>query len=91
MLFKEFLDALRAKGRIAEAEHYERAVAERFGGILSKEGLYALKVDDIIGILNIAKALQHEFKASPLEAYVADLRARGFSVSVGEKYRGTAT
>ena len=88
MLFKAFLDALKVKGRLADAEQYEHAVTEKFEGVLSKAEVYALKMDDIIGVLNILKVLQREVKASPMEAYVADLRARGFSVSVGEKYCG---
>lgn len=85
MQFKVFLAALRERGRAAEAEAYEKAVTQRFTGVLGSEAVGALDVAEVAAVLKMVKQL---FSApTPLQQYVAELQARGFNVSVGEKYR----
>jgi hypothetical protein len=91
MKFGTLLKALREKGRVSDAELYEKTVAESFLYSLTKQQVQDLDVDQIIIILNILKIVKASptklKQISPLQNYVADLQARGFSVSLGEKYR----
>jgi hypothetical protein len=88
MLYKTFIDALKTKGRHAEAEHYQKLVAEKFKGQLSQSEIDGLDIDVLVVILKVTEMFQDPAKVSPMQAYVADLQARGFTVSLGEKYRG---
>ena len=89
MKFIRLLTTLIRKGRISDAEHYETIVTERFQGMLSKRQFLDLDVDQIVAILNVAKIVKDSQlkQPSPLQNYIMDLQARGFSVSLGEKYR----
>ena len=89
MQFGRFLEALNAKGRVAAAEHYEKLVADRFKDTLSKEQIRLLEVDQIVTILHVADIVKEaQFnQPSPLQQYVLELKARGFTVSLGENYR----
>jgi|DewCreStandDraft_4_1066084.scaffolds.fasta_scaffold02727_23 hypothetical protein len=87
MQFKTLLAALRNKGRGREADYYLRAVSAHFHGVLSAEAIGELDVDEIASVLTLVGLFAKVTMPSPLAAYVADLQARGFSVSVGEKYR----
>ena len=91
MKFGTLLKALREKGRVSDAVLYEKTVAESFQYSLTKQQVQDLDVDQIVIILNILKIVKASptklKQPSPLQNYVADLQARGFSVSLGEKYR----
>lgn len=87
MLFKTFIDALKAKGRLEEAEHYQQVVADRFKRQLSQAEIDGLDIDGLVAILKVAEMIQ-DSKPTALQQYVAELQARGFTVSLGEKYRG---
>ena len=89
MLFGKFLEALRAKGKGEQADHYEKLVMDRFKDTLTKEQVELLDVDQIVTILHVADIVKEEQlkQPSPLQRYVLDLQSRGFTVSLGEKYR----
>ena len=91
MKFGTLLKALREKGRISDAERYEKRVTDQFQESLTKQQILDLDVDQLVTILQVAKMVQDSQpqlkQPSPLQNYVADLQARGFSVSLGEKYR----
>lgn len=87
MKFKTLLTALRSKGRLADAVCYEQAVTKKFAGVLSRVEIGELEVDEIASVLKLVKEFMAESKPTALASYVAELQARGFSVSVAEKYR----
>lgn len=90
MKFGQLLDTLKATGRSEKAEHYEKMVTEKFGEILSKEQIESLDVNEIVEILEIVNALMSgsaDSSPSPFQSRIDELRAQGFNVSVGEKYR----
>jgi hypothetical protein len=90
MLFGEFIVALEKRGRHAEAERYRKLVAEKFVGTLADKEIDALPVDDLVAILQVARKVKELYCQQPsaLQRYVAELQARGFTVTLGEKYRG---
>lgn len=89
MLFGALLQALRTQGRHVEAAMYEKAVTDKFYGVLTVEEIRALDVDEIVAVLSIVKELVAVYnpKQSALQNYVAYMRANGFQVSVAEKYQ----
>lgn len=90
MKFGQLLATLKAMGRSEKAEHYEKMVTEKFGEILSKEQIESLDVNEIVEILEIVNALMSgsaDSSPSPFQSRIDELRAQGFNVSVGEKYR----
>lgn len=90
LLFGDFLAALRKRNRLAEADHYEQVVKAKFAGQLSDTEIMGLSVDGLMAILKITSAASGAAgsgKNVALQAYVADLLARGFIVSVGAEYR----
>jgi hypothetical protein len=93
MQFRQLLEALKAKGRLAEAQRYDAAVTARFTGVLCREDVLELEVDAICQILDIASVLHEELcpEQSPLQAYIAEKQAEGFVVNVAEKYRKCLT
>ena len=97
-----FLEALRAKGKVEQAQSYEAKFEAAFAGLMTKEELLNNEVDALIQIIDdtalIASLLQkpellsslgllRDCGVSPLESYVKDLEAQGFSVSVNPKYQ----
>lgn len=86
MLFGQLLKALRAKDRSADADKYEQLVREQFKGKLSQEQLEQLDVNQIVDIIHLTKILQPP-TPTPLQSYVLELQSRGFTVSLGERYK----
>jgi hypothetical protein len=90
MRFGQLLSTLKATDRIEKAVYYEKMVTEKFGEILSKEQIENLDVNEIVEILEIVNALMSgsaDSSPSPFQSRIDELRAQGFTVSVGEKYR----
>jgi hypothetical protein len=100
--FQQLLAALNAKGRIDEAQHYEKEVFSRFQGLIelgvySREEVLQLQTDVVIAMLEEMGRLYAEYAPvfaqftpklmSPLQAYIAEKQAEGFTVYVAEKYR----
>ena len=86
MIFGQLLKALKAKGRTADAARYERLVREQFKGKLSQSQLEQLDVNQIVDIIHLTKIIQPP-EPTPLERYVLELQSRGFTVSIGERYK----
>jgi len=87
MLYKTFIDTLKARDRLEEAEYYQQLVADKFKGQLSQAEIDGLEIDGLVAILKVAEMIQNS-KPTPLQQYVSELQARGFTVSLGEKYHG---
>ena len=87
VLFKDFLQALRDRGDHAVAEEISTAVTAKFKGVLTFQELQNKDMNEINGVLNLAKTLttQQVYRSS-LNAYKQNLEAQGFSVDVNPEY-----
>ncbi|MCL2288619.1 MAG: hypothetical protein FWC33_05570 [Candidatus Bathyarchaeota archaeon] len=86
MLFKDFLQALRDRGDHAVAEEISTAVTAKFKGVLTFQELQNKDMNEINGVLNLAKTLTIQVHCSSLDTYVQNLQAQGFSVTVNPEY-----
>ena len=86
MLFKDFLQALRDRGDHAVADEISTAVTAKFKGVLTFQELQNKDMNEINGVLNLAKILTTQVHSSSLNTYVQNLQAQGFSVTINPKY-----
>jgi hypothetical protein len=87
--FGDLLQALHEKGRDKDAEHYRKLVVDKFQGTLTESQINVLDINEILTIVKVAELVKQSYvrKPSPLESYVLELQSKGFTVSLGEKYR----
>ncbi|MDR2699284.1 MAG: hypothetical protein LBC12_00425 [Nitrososphaerota archaeon] len=91
---RDFLRALCDVGEEVEAVELERKIVEKFKDTsLTREQLYAMDMNVINGVLNMAKIIRRQVSLKPqtsvdtLQLYVRDLQVRGFSVAVNPEYQ----
>jgi len=53
LLFKDFIAALRARGRAKEAEHFQQLVKDKFQNEFTQNEIDNLSIDDITAIIQI--------------------------------------
>jgi len=86
-MFTDFLKALHVRGKGEKADALQKQVYAYFQGALKPSEVDALTVDEIVGAMNLSKILaSFTHKQTAVERRVAELRAQGFTVSLGEAY-----
>lgn len=70
LIFKDFLAALRARGRGKEAEHYQQFVKDKFQNELTQDEIFNLSIDDIATIFQV-----YEVTKRLLQHYSAEVAA----------------
>jgi hypothetical protein len=90
--FNVFLAALEKRGQHRKAELLKRRVTERFRGVLSEKEVLALKMQDIVGVLDLYTLLLNgDVSGKPVESgltrHIRELERQGYNVVLGERYR----
>jgi hypothetical protein len=86
--FGVLLDALRAKGRVAEACAYELSIVAKFMGVKSLAEIRELTIDELVLLFDMVELLKQSMVPgrSLFADYIADLKLRGYGVMVGDEY-----
>ncbi len=80
---RDFLQALRERGRDGEADKYRNSFYGLYCPPLTENQLLDLPLDDLYEVTNLLKTMRQELTK---ETRVSDLESRGNSVTYGEYY-----